>query len=1076
MLSIYRASAGAGKTHLLTGEYIKLLFRKDLLPESADHETQFNEILAVTFTNKSTAEMKSRIVKELNVLSENPAHSDYYDEVRFDGKGGTLSDVQIRSKAKAFLTDILNNYSDFAISTIDSFFQKIIRSFARELNLQYNYEVELNSNRILDAAISNFLDKLDRNSQETLFSWLLQFSQKKIEDGAGWRLENDLKQMAKSVLTSEDYRARSESIKRITTDKNWLKEYVARLDQIVYSTKARIKALGEKGREAIANGGLTVNDFKGGARGKMRIFESWCKGEMKEPDDTIGQWAETDEAWYTKTSKIRLDADNAQTVKELLSEAIDMRDSGWFVNYNTAMTIRDNIYQLGILADIDKEVNEYCNAEGTLLLSSTTEMLNKLIGEDEAPFIYEKTGTRIHSFMIDEFQDTSQMQWNNFRPLIENSLADGRQNLIVGDVKQSIYRWRGSDWGLLHSGLKRFAVGQSREDTETLTTNYRSQREIITFNNAFFKFISSTLSSHYGDPNIDTIYSDVYQEIPKKKKDGDAPGLVNIRFIAPQDDEKFEALAMQQLPQVVMQLEDSGFAAKDIAILCRTKALCKQAADALLAYKSNHPDTGSYVFDIISSEALLLSSRHIIQTIISILRFIQKPSSTIFRAIASCQYLQECGMSQQEAVSATFGGDDGIDQFRSLANRPLYDMTEGIISLLPSASRDVAYVQAFRDCVLDFANSKKADISAFLEWWDQYGGDLCINTPEGQNAIRIMTIHKSKGLGMPAVILPCCYGTTDMTSRGGDILWCEPKTEPFYEEGLFLPIKCSKALTNTIFSQDYQEERLKAIIDNLNTIYVAFTRAKEAMVIMTPLPGDKTNADTQEALLYGFAKQNHKEKLKEAGGITDCVIGEYRRKDNYLADEESQSETISQGDEDSALQRKLPRLALKHDKLTKDVEAIERGNCIHEALSAIIDRSDIDQPIEDLYRNGRLGDELFTCDEMKAEIHRLMDIEEIGRWFAPGQKVLNEKTILARSTTYDGREQNLHRPDRIVYDGKTATVIDYKTGEHQRKHYAQVREYMTLLRQMGFSKVEGYLWYIYPHQVVKVENKGYKKA
>ena len=321
----------------------------------------------MTFTNKSTAEMKSRIVKELNVLSENPAHSDYYDEVRIDGMGGTLSDVQIRSKAKAFLTDILNNYSDFAISTIDSFFQKIVRSFARELNLQYNYEVELNSNRILDAAISNFLDKLDRNSQETLFTWLLQFSQKKIEDGAGWRLENDLKQMAKSVLTSEDYRARSESIKRITTDKNWLKEYVARLDQIVYSTKARIKALGEKGREAIANGGLTVNDFKGGARGKMRIFESWCKGEMKEPDDTIGQWAETDEAWYTKTSKIRLDADNAHTVKELLSEAIDMRDSGWFVNYNTAMTIRDNIYQLGILADIDKEVNEYCNAEGTLL-------------------------------------------------------------------------------------------------------------------------------------------------------------------------------------------------------------------------------------------------------------------------------------------------------------------------------------------------------------------------------------------------------------------------------------------------------------------------------------------------------------------------------------------------------------------------------------------------------------------------------------------------------------------------------------------------------------------------------------
>lgn len=1075
MLNIYRASAGAGKTHHLTGEYIKLLFRKDLLPESADHETQFDEILAVTFTNKSTAEMKGRIVKELHQLSVDPSASDYYKDVREDGKGGMLSDIQIQDKAKAFLTDILNNYSDFAISTIDSFFQKIVRSFARELNLQCNYEVELNSNRILDAAISNFLTKLDEPKHKLLFNWMLKFSEKKIEEGSGWRLEKDLAQLAKSVLTSEEYRSRSEQIKQFTDDKTKLTDYSKKLQEIVSSTKKKIKEIGEQGLHAISKGGMTTSDFKNGARGKMRIFDAWSRGEVKEPDETLERWAESEDEWYVKKPAQKLHPDQTQIVKNLLTQAVDMKNSSCFINYFTAKTILENIYQLGILADIDREVNEYCNEEGTMLLSSTTEMLNKLIGQDEVPFIYEKTGTHIHHYMIDEFQDTSKMQWNNFKPLIENSLADGRQNLIVGDVKQSIYRWRGSDWGLLHSGLKKFVPGLSNEDTSTLGTNYRSQSEIINFNNEFFEFVSGRLSSLLDNQDIATIYSDVAQKVPEKKK-SDSPGLVDIKFIETDKSERFEDLAMEQIPAAVMQLEDAGFKAKDIAILCRTKALCKKAASTLLKYKSEHQEDSKYTFDIISSEALLLCTRHVIQTIISILKYLQNPKSKILRSIASCNYLQQSGLSEVESVKIHFGGSTEIDKFLEFNNRPLYDMIEGIISQLPSVNKDIAYVQAFRDCVLEFTNSKKSDITAFLDWWDQYSGDLCINTPEGQNAIRILTIHKSKGLGMPAVILPCQEGTTDMVSKGGDIIWCEPKVAPFNEDGIILPVRCSKNLTNTIFSEDFKQERLKAIIDNLNTIYVAFTRAKEAMVILSPLPTDKTKSETQEKLLFDYIANQSNVVSTKNGRIHDYLVGAFNRKSNYEKDEESTIETISQAGETNILQRKLPRLSLKHDKLTKDIDAIERGNCIHEALSVIDDYDNIDAPIDKLYSTGKLADKLFTCEEMKAEIHRLLDNVDIRQWFKPGLYVLNERTILAKTTDRDGREKTLHRPDRIVYDGTIATIIDYKTGEQLKSHQSQIREYMTLLSRMGFKKVEGYLWYTNPHQIVKVENKGYKRA
>ena len=1065
MLNIYRASAGAGKTHHLTGEFLKFLFRKDYLPESATHETQFNEILAVTFTNKSTAEMKDRIIKELYKLSENPAYSPYFEALSTDGIGGNIDEDEVKRKAKKFLSDILNNYSEFAISTIDSFFQRIVRNFARELNMQSNYEVELKADRIIESAVSSFLEKIDAPKNKRHFAWLKKFSEKKMEDGAGWRLEKDLLKLVKSVLTSEDYRTRKDSLRLVIDDEDFLNRYTEKVKKIKNESFNEIKKWGTDGLTILREEGFSTTDFKGGSRSKMKVLEEWHNGEIKVLDEPHINFMESEEEWYAKPKKKsdivkKLSRKGTENLLDIFQRATSKKGTELFIYYFSANAILENIYQLGILADIDKEVNDICNEEGTMLLSSATEFLNKLISVEDVPFIYEKIGTRIFSFMIDEFQDTSKMQWNNFKPLIENSLADGRGNLIVGDVKQSIYRWRGSDWGLLHNELKKFAPKQSKIDSETLDTNYRSQKQIVEFNNAFFKYISERLSQSFADENIKDIYYDVCQKIQEKKM-GDSSGYVKVGFIEVSKDEKFENLAMEKLPYAIMELEDAGFQAKDIAILCRTKKICKQAADAILKFKSEGGYDEKYVFDIISSEALLLNSRQIILTILSILRYLQNPTSKILKAIASCNYIKQCGASENDAVERHFNCKHEIERFLEFSNRPLYDMIEGIISLLPNISQDIAFVQAFRDNVMEFANNKKSDISAFLDWWEINSENKCINTPEGQNAIQIMTIHKSKGLGMPAVILPCVEGTIDITPKQDDIIWCNPRKEPFKEENLYLPIKCSKSLTNTIFAEDFQEERLKAVIDNLNTIYVAFTRAKEAMIMFSPVPTDSKKEETQQLLLQDF--------FAEHGYVeNDCILGELKRKEGYEKEAEKLAETISQYNKDFTTLRKIPRLSLKHDKIIKEIDAIEKGNCIHEALSVIKDSTDTDNQIDRLYKTGKLKETFISCEEMKTEIARLISLPEVRDWFKPKLQILNERTILSKTLLSDKKVKEQHRPDRIIIDKDKVIVVDYKTGEKRKSHHKQVREYMNFLSQMGFKNIEGYLWYIYPHEVIKV--------
>jgi ATP-dependent exoDNAse (exonuclease V) beta subunit len=1106
-LNIYRASAGSGKTHLLTGFYLKLLFAPELLPETHSGEMKFSEILAVTFTNKATAEMKSRIIDQLFLLSQQPTASDYWEDIAPSFTHESLDDeivkrrvaIAVRKKATQLLIQILNEYSSFNISTIDSFFQRIVRSFARELNIPGNYEVELDAEHVLEAAVTNFLDKLNRKEAPDIFDWMMSFSEKRIEDGSGWDFRDELLKLSKKVLGSETYRQHSEAIREFTEDKKRLGEYARMLDKIQKEWREKAQSLGKRGKELLENSGLQAQDFKYGGSGSISYFDKLAAGEYEQPGKRFLDGIENPDSLYKRKDIPQNTKDALQLfMRECLNHVtgIDYR------NYLTARAIRSNFYELGILANLDKEVTAYCNEKNIMLLSSTTEMLARLIDKDDAPFIYEKTGTRIHSYMIDEFQDTSGMQWGNFKPLLSNSLAEGYQNLIVGDVKQSIYRWRGGDWNLLNSEINDYEPASHYDDSIALGTNWRSLTNIIEFNNEFFKDFAAKLDEMIGSERISGIFADVEQKIAPKNMGKDKPqGLVSISFFEPKDEEgnviskpvvdDFVAEAQRRLPEVIIELQKNGFRPRDIAILCRRNKECSWVAEALLKYKNEHPDC-PYGMDIISGEALQIAARPSIQALIHLMRHLQYPASDIQRAIAWSGFYQLDGCSTEESLERYFSMPEDQRAFHpELAHRPLYEMTEELIALLPKEAqkKDAPFLQTFRDLVLEYAHMQSSDLSGFLDWWDQTGCKKSITTPEGQDAILIMSVHKSKGLAMPAVVLPYASWTLDLEPRNDDILWCEPKEEPF-KQNILLPIALKKELENTIFREEYVEERERTVIDNLNTAYVAFTRAAEALVIMAPKPAKsskKQGTDLEDWLWkyctepkleddgemfkdrfdvegdnYTAGSWQRAEKKKKSPKDTDSSI-------EFPADDTPQIVDIVeplQYPENSETNTELPKISILHDPDKPDVTAKEKGNYIHAVLQEIRTADEAIQVIEDLYAKGSIDEEIIDKAQMQDTIQRILGMPEVAAWFKPGLQVLNELTLMDNSG-------NQVRPDRIVITPKgTAIVIDYKTGSSHAGYRRQVAGYMQILQQMGYHDVRGYLLFIKDEKIVEVKRNG----
>ena len=1044
MLTIYRASAGAGKTHKLTGEYLMLLFSQP---------GAYRRILAVTFTNKATDEMKTRIVQELYHLASGRA-SDY---IQLLSSAYSLTERQVREQARKILVAILHDYSAFNISTIDRFFQQTMRAFTREIGLQGGYGIEMDQELVLTEAIDNLLADLEKPESKDLLGWLLRFAENKIEDGGGWSLRQDIMSLSREVF-KESYKAFSEEVGKDIADKQALDAYKNELYAIIRSVEAEAKRLGEEGVALLKQFALQPSDFKGGSRSPFFYFEKLAKGEMKEPTATFQALPDNPDAYTTKTTPPGLRQIIGCVYEEGLNACVKNIVS-LFANltaYNTAREIVRYYYTLGILTDISRQIAFYREEKNVMLIADTTELLNKVISGSDAPFIYEKTGTHVDHYMIDEFQDTSGMQWNNFRPLVEESLANGRANLIVGDVKQSIYRFRNSDWKLLDEQVRRdFEDEQVREDT--LKDNWRSCRHIVEFNNAFFTapailqdlyneaLKNSSLSEEERtafSARIMAAYDDSSQRVPPpfQKKDGH----VRIDFLSGDEDKDWKQEAMERLPATLERLQDSGYALKDIAILVRTNQEGALVADTLLAYKEEHP-SDRYNYDIISDDALFVGSSPAVRFLIAVLRYLRNPEDRTNRKLAMYAYQVLTGkFGESEADESVF------QNLQSISRQSLYEVTEGLFRNFSAyfPETEQVFVQAFLDMVSEYAQKESADLNRFLRWWDETGYRKTIATPDGQNAIRILTVHKSKGLGFKVVIIPFGDWEIDHKPTKPVILWCHPEKKPFDRLHL-VPVRYGQILSSTIFAKDYFKERLHAFIDNLNTLYVAFTRSKEELIVFSPRPrkinkeGKVEKITSIADLLWAGVETDIEDDTFERGEWWHPASG--RTAEDTL--EEIPMSRLYSVSPDDRLQLRLHGKGFFFDNARR-----KHGTLMHEVLSRIRTPKDIPASVESYRLAGVINRE--EAAELISRLEELLQAEEVKAWYDGSARVLNEVDILF------GKGLS-KRPDRVIIKGGKVIVVDYKFGERQdKRHPNQVRNYLQLIRKMGFERVDGYLWYV----------------
>jgi len=1074
LLHLIKASAGSGKTHRLTGEYLRLLFSR---PNNHTH------ILAVTFTNKATDEMKSRIVVELHRLASGKPSS--YLECLM--QEFTMSESRIRGLSRGILETILHDYSAFNISTIDRFFQRTMRAFTREIGLAGGYNIEVEESTMLMEAVDLMLSELDKPENSTLSDWLLRYMQESIEEGQNWKIESQVYELA-AQLTNETYKSLTAEEFAVIQDKEFLETYRQMLMRIIRSYENELKKVGVKAVSIIQKHGLQPSDFVGGSRSQFFKLEQIARGELPNLPNTFFSFPDHLEGWSTKKTQPEIASKIADAYHNGLNDSIKEVITRYSENltYNTAKVILQNFYTLGILSDIKNRLRSLQQENNTLFLSDTTELLNHIIAGTDAPFIFEKTGTLLTHYMIDEFQDTSRMQWQNFMPLLRESLASGNFNLIVGDVKQSIYRWRNSDWRLLEETVEEELHSENIR-SHLLDTNWRSDAHIVRFNNAFFTNAAALLQEEVNrlmtenenpipetSPNtqIRDAYAEVYQELPPHKKD--SGGQVKITFLTEDEDQSWKEKALEQLPHEIESLQDQGFALKEIAILVRTNKEAVEVADRLLTYADQHPG-GHYRYDIISNEALLIGKAQAVKAVIALMRHFQQPNDPTRRMLAIYEYERfRRHIAPEEAIKSytEHSGEFPPElqaQIRALATLPFYEMIETFFSQTANAldEKENAHLQAFLDIALRFSTSRSGDLNSFLEWWDEKGHKKALFSPDNQDAIRLITIHKSKGLGFGAVIMPFLSWDTDHGSGKNHIIWCKPREAPF-DKLRIAPLRYGKRLTETIFREDYLEERRFTYIDNLNMLYVAFTRAKHRLIAYAPLPLKPEKISNVSDLLW--------RSITSAPGPSQEEMKELVDLRNYFSEEKNcllygDTKSVSKKESEEMIVTKtgqwhaIPidnrlRMRLNGIGYFTDDGSRDYGTLMHAIVSNVITMADLPQAVEHKISEGELPEQ--ERDEIVNKLRGMLSHPAVAEWYSGKYTVLNERELLHP-------EWGFRRPDRVMIGSDEVIVAEYKFGElEEPKHLRQVEHYVRTIREMGFNKVTGYLFYMKTGKLIRV--------
>ncbi len=1071
-LKLFKASAGSGKTFQLTYEYLLL---------ALDYPFAFSHILAVTFTNKAATEMKNRILQELHLLA---SQRESKHLLRLCDSMKRTQEA-IRHDAAIVLKALLHNYSRFSVSTIDHFFQRVLQSFLRELGLQTGLTIELNNMAVLDEAVNRLFTRIDSDSN--LREWLISFAEEKIELGQTWDFHHNIKELGQQVFT-ETYHAIGSALQQRMHDKEFLKQFMSETSVRCNQIKQELVSAGRAGLDLIEKHGLTINDFRLKERGFISYFVKLAEAKFELPNKTTSEARNDVTKWYSQTSPRQKQIEEIYPLlNPLLSNAIEavIRHLPYLVS---AQIVRSQIYVMGILADLSQEINGYCRDKDIFLLSNSSKLLKDVISDNDTPFIYEKQGQYYHHYMIDEFQDTSQMQWNNFMPLIAGSMSENHDNLLVGDIKQSIYRWRNSDWNVFaHKVEEAFSSSNLRKIG--LKVNYRSAPLIIKFNNSLFDHCSSILSSRLAaemeeenmlSREITTIYSDAVQEIQKSHENNN--GYISIRFFKDTPERKWSDTAIEHLPEVLQSLQDKGVALRDTAILVRTKDDGRIISSFLMEYGQQHAGD-KYRYEFISEEFLFLTYSAAVCMILAILRYLVDPDDSIncgailhlSRDMSTIKpdqeptFIDPCKQAADIIKNAGFISPSVTTE--QLIQMPVNEIIERIIRIfgMQTNEQEVAYLIAFQDRLSEFQLTRQNDIYSFLNWWEENSSQFALSAADEQDAIRIMTIHKAKGLEFQAILVPFCEWNLD-NDTNPTIVWCKTEASPFngFER---IPLRYNKKLITSYFKDDYYREKQKAYIDNLNLLYVAFTRPKANLIAFCKAP-EKEDFEIRSisSLLFSAFTKTHTGKDALKISLTDAWNDEEQFfKTGTITAKENKTvyanEFVLTGLHISDRKREIRYRRYGDDFFVTDpgiTHPLNYGKVMHEAFMRIRSKKDIPAVIQALVFEGIIPE--ARADELTQIINKYLSLPDITGWFEDGLTIIAENEIILPGGA-------TMRPDRVIIQNNKATVIDYKFGKHKNEeHRQQVARYCEQMKLMGYTDVKGYLWYVTLQEIFAVNN------
>ena len=1069
-LTVYKASAGSGKTFTLATEYIRLLVEN---PQS------YRNILAVTFTNKATEEMKMRILSQLyGIWKQLPESNNYL--VKIQEKTNLAPNV-ISERAGIALNNLTHNYNYFRVETIDTFFQSVLRNMARELDLTTNLRIGLNDYQVEELAVDQLIE--DLTTTDVMLQWIMKYIMENISDDKSWNVISQIKKFGQNIF-KDYYKEVSLSLEQKMGEEGFFENYTTRLRDLRKAAEEHMKEIGESFFDTLDGEGLSVDDLANKQRGIASFFAKLKKGvfDPSIENATVASCLDTSEKWCSKTHPNREQILQLveSSLMDMLRYAVEAREKQWKIYQSANLTLR-HLNQLRLLSSIEKKVRELNETENRFLLSDTQQLLHSLIDGSDSPFIFEKIGTQLQHVMIDEFQDTSTIQWQNFKVLLSETISheDG-SNLIVGDVKQSIYRWRSGDWRLLNGIESQF--NSMLMEIKSLSTNYRSTRNVIDFNNTFFRHAAKLEYQALEElrcierEQLQKAYADVEQQIPEDRKD---EGKVTIELL-PNDD--YQQKVLEHMLENVKELINMGISQKDIAILVRTNHYIPVIAQYFL---ENLPEVS-----IVSDEAFRLDASGAVCLIIQALQLLLHPEDQLTKAAIVKTWLctvQNKDLAENEYLIAGNDLDEYlpeayINHFDELLTLPLYELTEKIYSIfqLHLIDGQGAYLCAFYDQLTNYVNEYTTDIQSFLSEWEE---TICKKTIQSDetNGIRIISIHKSKGLEFDHVIIPYCDWMLEMLND--NIIWCQPTEAPFNDLPI-VPIDYSqKQMLGTIYESDYLHEHLQNTVDNLNLLYVAYTRAAKSLYVIGKRGAKNSRSaliemtlplvagSLSEAQLEGMEDDKSSIKFEFGADLSRNTRETSNTRKNPPSNnpflQKSEAISVSIRTYDSKVnfrQSNRSRDFIEGDDINLQRRYIQAGSVLHEIFSTIQTEKDIPDALQRLQFEGILYDEEMTAERITTMLRKRLSDPRVTSWFSSRWTLFNECTILS----VENGEVKEHRPDRVMTDGNEWIVVDFKFGHPDPEYHKQVRQYMDLLSSMGHQNIKGYLWYVYSNQIEEV--------